>query len=109
VVVTAPADGWDQQALRREQLADNDLRPLIRELEAGRHPEWRDISNRGPTYKSYWAQWKSLVLRDGVLVCHWESANRRKQTAQVVIPQTKVDEVLTELHGGHIWRAGRGE
>ena len=29
IVVTTPADGWDQQALRREQLADINLEPLI--------------------------------------------------------------------------------
>jgi hypothetical protein len=100
MVVVAPADGWDHQDLRREQLADNDLGPLIREIEAGRRPEWRDISNRGPIYKSYWAQWKSFALRDGVLVRRWESADGRKKTAQVVVPQSKVEEVLTELHGG---------
>ena len=48
IVFTAPADGWDQQALRTEQLANNDLGPLIQEIETGRHPEWRDISNLGP-------------------------------------------------------------
>ena len=53
MVVTAPADGWDQQALRTEQLAENDLGPLIQEIETGRRPEWRDISIRGPIYKSY--------------------------------------------------------
>jgi len=45
MVVAAPSDGWDHQALRREQLADNDLGPLIREIEPGHRPEWRDISN----------------------------------------------------------------
>ena len=29
MVVAAPADGWDHQDLRRKQLADNDLGPLI--------------------------------------------------------------------------------
>ena len=101
MVTTAAADGWDQQALRREQLADNDLGPLMREMEAGRRPEWKDISDRGPIYKSYWAQWKSLALRNGVLVCHWESADgKKKKTAQVVIPNSRVKEVLTKIHGG---------
>jgi len=59
MIVAAPADGWDYQVLRREQLADNDLGPLIQEIEAGRRTEWRDISNRGPIDKSYGAQWKS--------------------------------------------------
>ena len=50
MVVTATADGWEQQALRTEQVADNDLGPLIEEIETGRRPEWRDISNWGPIY-----------------------------------------------------------
>jgi hypothetical protein len=41
-----------------------------------------------------------------VLVHHWESADGRKKMAQVLVSQTKVDEVLTELHsctsGGHL-------
>jgi len=50
--------------------------PLLRVMEAGQCPEWRDISDRSPFYKSYWAQWKYLVVRDGVLECHRESADR---------------------------------
>ena len=68
-VVSVSADGWDRQALR-EQLVD-DLGPLIREHEAGRRPQWRDICNQSPKHKSYWAQWKFLALAD-VLVSHWE-------------------------------------
>jgi hypothetical protein len=47
-----------------------------------------------------WAQWKSLVVRDGVLERLWESVDGRPKTAQVVIPRIKVKEVLTEMHGG---------
>jgi SMC interacting uncharacterized protein involved in chromosome segregation len=35
VVAAVPADGWDQQALRNEQLVDNDLGQLMQEMEAG--------------------------------------------------------------------------
>jgi len=99
IVATAAANGWDQQALR-EQMADNDLGPLIREMEAGQRPEWRDISEQGLVYKSYWAQWNSFVLKDGVLERHWESADEKEKTAQIVIPHSKVKEVLVEMHGG---------
>jgi hypothetical protein len=98
IVATGAADGWDQQALRREQLADNDIGPLMREMEPGRRPEWKDVSDRGPIYKSYWAQWKSHVLRNRVLVRHWESADGKKKTAQVLIPHSKVKELLVEMH-----------
>jgi hypothetical protein len=33
---------------------------LLQEVEAGRRPEWKDIADRSPTYKGYWAHWKSL-------------------------------------------------
>ena len=100
IVATAAANCWDRQALRREQLADNDLGPLIREMEAGQRPEWKDISDWGPIYKSYWAKWKSLTLRDGVLERHGESADGKKKTAQIVIPHSKMKEVLAVMHGG---------
>jgi hypothetical protein len=99
VVAAAPADGWDQQALRNEQLADPDLSRLMREVKTGQRTEWKTISDQGPIYKSYWAQWKSLAVRNGVLVRHWESADG-KRTAQLVIPRSRVKEVLTEMHGG---------
>jgi len=41
IVATAAANGWDQRALRREQLAEKDLGPLIREIESGQRPEWK--------------------------------------------------------------------
>jgi hypothetical protein len=100
IITTAAADGWDRASLRREQLADDEMEPLLQEVEAGRRPEWKDIADRSPTYKGYGAQWKSLVERDGVLERFWESVDGRTKTAQVVIPRSKVKEVLTEMHGG---------
>jgi hypothetical protein len=48
VVAAAAVNGWDRAALRREQLADNDLWQLLQEVETGKRPEWRDISDRIP-------------------------------------------------------------
>jgi hypothetical protein len=45
-------------------------------------------------------------LRDGVLERHWESADGKKKTTQIVIPYSNVKEVLAEMHGIHqedIW------
>jgi hypothetical protein len=78
VVGAAAANDWDLAALRREQLADDDLGLLLLEVRAGQCGEWRDISDRSPFYKSYLAQWKSLAVRDGVLERHWGSADGKK-------------------------------
>jgi hypothetical protein len=87
-------------ALRREQLNNHDVGRILQEVEAGQRSDWRDVADWSPIYKSYWAQWKSLVVRDGVLELHLESADRGTKTAQTVLPQSKVKKVLKELHGG---------
>jgi hypothetical protein len=55
-------------------------------------------------YKSYWAQWKPLAIRDGILKRHWESANSRSKISQTVPARSKVKDVLAELHGGQSGR-----
>jgi hypothetical protein len=99
IVSTTTVDGWDQQALRRNSWQTITLGQRLREMEAGQRLEWKVISDRGPIYKSYWAQWTLLALRNGLLVRHWESADGKK-TAQVVISHNRVKKVLMEIHGG---------
>jgi hypothetical protein len=105
-IATVAADGWDPVALRKEQLDDPDVGPILQEVETGQRPEWKDIADRSPTYKGYWAQWKSLAVMDGVLERHWESANGQSKIGQGVLPRSRVGDVLTELHsgpsGGHL-------
>ena len=81
IIVAAVANSWDRQALRRGQLADDVVGPLLREIEAEQRPECRDISGR----TSYWSRWKSFAVRDGVLQPHWESPDGNKE-AQIVTP-----------------------
>jgi hypothetical protein len=67
--------------------------------------EWKDITDWSPTYKSCWSQWKSLTVRNSILERNWECTNERSQIAQIVIPWSRVKEVLTKLHGpsgGHL-------
>jgi hypothetical protein len=59
----------------RKQLSDRDVGLLLQETEAGQHLEQKDTADSSPTYKSYWAQRKSLAVRDGIEKHHWESAN----------------------------------
>jgi hypothetical protein len=39
-------------------------------------------------------------VKNGILERNWESAIRRSQLAQIVLPRSRVKDVLTELHGG---------
>jgi hypothetical protein len=73
------AVGWDPAALGTE-LNDKGTGPILKETETGQHPEWKDITDHSRTYKSYWARWKSLAVRNHILEHHWESANRWSPT-----------------------------
>jgi hypothetical protein len=39
--------------LWKGKFSDDDAGPLLQEIKAEQSPEWRDISDRGPIYKSY--------------------------------------------------------
>lgn len=101
-----PSAGWEYNALRTEQMADRDIGPLLKEVESNKRPSWEDISSRDPTYKSYWAQWDSLQVKNGVLIRIWQSPDGKTITDQVILPRSKIKEVLEEMHsgvsGGHL-------
>jgi hypothetical protein len=61
-ITAIAAAGRNPATLRTEQLNDPDIGPILQEVETGQRPEWKDITDR-----SYWAQWKSPTVRNGVL------------------------------------------
>jgi hypothetical protein len=83
--------------LRTEQLNDKDIQPILEETETGECPEWKDITNCSPTYKSYWAQWKSFTMRKNILKRHWEFSNRQYEIVQTGLPRTRVNSMVDRL------------
>jgi hypothetical protein len=77
-IVGVTAGSWGQAGLMKEQPSSQHIGPILQELEAGRHPERKDIADSSPMRKSYWTQWKSLVVSDGTTAVH--------QAAQIVVP-----------------------
>jgi hypothetical protein len=68
------------------------------------------MANRSITYKSYWAQRKAFAQMNGILERAWESADGRSQVAQIVLPRSRITDVLIELQGGSqeaIWMLGK--
>jgi hypothetical protein len=45
--------GCDCTTRRRKQVDNEDMGSILREQEAGEHPEWKDITDCGPVYNSY--------------------------------------------------------
>jgi hypothetical protein len=95
----ATEDGWDCATIEREQLGDNNMRQSLWEMEAGEHPKCKNTADHSPTNKGYRAQCILLVVRDGILEHHWESDDRRSKTAQIILPMSKVKQIMGELHG----------
>jgi hypothetical protein len=82
------------------QFNDHDVGQIQQEVEAGQHPEWKDIADRSPVYKRTWDQFNSPVVKDGVLKRHWESADGRTKTVQTALARREVKVLLPEIYGG---------
>ncbi|GFT84710.1 gag-pol [Trichonephila clavipes] len=71
---TSALDPWSDESVRKDQLADPEIKPIIEFKElSDEKPRWRDIAPFHPTTKRHWALWDSLHLRNGVLYRKWES------------------------------------
>jgi hypothetical protein len=95
-IATMAIDGWDPVPLRREQLDDPDVGPILQEVETGhRQPQPHIQKLLGPMEIPHGEGWR-----------HWECANRRVKIAQIVLPPSRVNDVLAKLHGrpsgGHL-------
>jgi hypothetical protein len=53
-------------------------------MEARQHSDRKNVTDHSPNQKSYWTQWKCLVVRD-MLKHQWELADGRMKTAQIVV------------------------
>ncbi|GFX01388.1 transposon Tf2-6 polyprotein [Trichonephila clavipes] len=95
-----PPDPWSDEKVREDQMADPDIKPLIEFMESSSNkPSWQDISAYSPTTKQYWALWNSLHLKNGVLYRKFESEDGKTFRWQLVLPRSRIPEVLKELHG----------
>lgn len=101
-----PEIGWSAEEIRKAQLDDEDIGLIITAKEKSQRPAWADISDKSATLKSYWAQWDSLHIENGVLKRKWESPDGQQHRMQLLLPRSRVKEVLAELHegatGGHL-------
>ena len=86
---------------RKDQEADKNIGPLLRWKEDGMdQPGWSEISGDSPSFNALWAQWDSLHVENELLKRAWESPDGRRVTMQLVVPTTKIKEVLQEMHNG---------
>jgi hypothetical protein len=63
--------------------------PILREAEADDRIE-NNIADSNETYKTTELSWTR----------NWGSTDRRSQITQIILPRSRMKDVLTEVHGG---------
>ena len=90
---------WTATDLQRAQELDKDIHPVTIWLEKSvAKPCWEKVAPQSETTKSYWAQWDSLKLYNGVLYRMWENATGDKITKQLLVPKDLRPCVIHLLH-----------
>ncbi|GBN84493.1 Transposon Ty3-G Gag-Pol polyprotein [Araneus ventricosus] len=106
VLTTTSVDPWSSCEIQKAQLEDPNIKPILeKKLYSADRPSWQEISPESPATKRYWALWDFLHLKDGVLYHRWESDNGSSCRWQLILPKSRIPEVLRETHdsasGGH--------
>ena len=99
-------EGWTQEDIRLEQLADINIGPLLIALEEGKgRPAWETVSRGSSSLKTLWAQWDRLEIHLGILYRKFEADNGTV-LRQMILPFSKRPEVMTHFHdipsAGHL-------
>ena len=98
--MTVVNDRWHSDELREDQEKDKDLTVLLNWKKNNGRPTWENVAPHSQTVKSYWVQWDSIVLEDGILKRVMENTDGTEKRTQLIIPRSRVPEVLEEIHGG---------
>ena len=98
---------WSQEELREAQMKDTDIQPVLQWKEEGEtRPTWQVIAPHSEATKSYWSQWESLLLEEGVLYRLWETPAGERSVKQLVVPKEMRPQLLQQLHSsptaGHL-------
>ncbi|KAJ8956090.1 hypothetical protein NQ318_016543 [Aromia moschata] len=92
--LTVVNDDWQPDELLRDQENDPNLKPIVNWKKEGRKPTWEEVSRYSPTVKSYWAQWNSLVLSDGLLKRVLEKSDAYRSSVHETTGKTPASIVM---------------
>ncbi|GBN88600.1 Retrovirus-related Pol polyprotein from transposon 297 [Araneus ventricosus] len=106
VLTKTSVDPWSSCEIQKAQLEDPAIKNILeKKLMSADRPSWQEIAPESPATKRYWALWDSLHLKDGVLNRRCESDDGRSCRWQLILPKSRITEVLRETHdsasGGH--------
>ena len=90
------------ESVRKVQLVDTMIGPILRAKEAGilPTPELTNTSNHHT--RQLVQQWEQLVVRDGILYRNFKSTDGASYHLQMIVPTQLQSQVLREIHGGRL-------
>ena len=89
---------WSGNELKQAQREDPSIKPILEwRHENVTKPLWPTNSPYKACTKAYWGQWKSLVLKDGLLYRCWENT-ADGITLQLVFPKPLQRQAFKQLH-----------
>lgn len=98
--------GCSMAELRKRQLDDRDIAPIIKWLEAGRRPHGHEVCASSPTTRHYWNNWDSLEFKDGVLFRKFYRQNLTGCHLLFIVPHMMRKDLMHQIHGtitsGHL-------
>ena len=98
---------WSTKELQTTQENDRDVGPVMKWMKESKiWPPWQTVAPYNGITKSYWSQWDSLQLMEGVLFRRWETPSGDRIIKQLVLPRDLQPQVLQQLHNaptaGHL-------
>ena len=98
---------WSKQELTEAQKQDKDVQQILHWREKSDiRSSWEIVVPFCKIVKSFWAQWDSLCVCEGVLYRLWENLAGSFITKQLVLPQSLHATILHQLHNlptaGHL-------
>ncbi|KAK3917082.1 Retrovirus-related Pol polyprotein from transposon 412 [Frankliniella fusca] len=93
-------DGLSPKDIRKAQLLDADIMPIMVAVQDQKKPEFQEIAQNGHKTRSLWYQFNSLVIEGGILYRKFEhpSGIEEKEELQLILPAKLVKSTVKTYH-----------
>ncbi|KAK3933019.1 Transposon Ty3-G Gag-Pol polyprotein [Frankliniella fusca] len=97
---TVVPDGMSPMDIRKAQLLDPDIMPIMIAVQDQKKPEFQEIIEHSNKTRSLWFQFNSLVIEGGVLYRKFEhpSGLKEKEELQLILPTKLVKPTIKTYH-----------
>ena len=100
--------GWTLVELQELQAGDRDIGPAVVWMKQNQHPPRENIESESFELKTYWTQWESLVMVDGLVYRSFQRPDSTCKHLQLLVPRSIRTAFLESVHArtsGHFaWR-----